>query len=162
MSIVSTFLTSNQTRWVSSRWRRRNAVLWSQGSIPRLQLVVWTRLGDTDCAKDRVAKQWRSRNRTRNIDCRRRGSMNIWRKFWSSRTKRTAKSRRRACGSEFSKVLVRDVRLLINRTRIEVRGACRISDGVLVVVWCMMRRIRNVVFLKLGEIFRGKGGRKEV
>lgn len=57
---------------------------------------------------------------------------------------------------------MRDVRLLISRTRIEVRGACRISDGVLVVVWCMMRRIRNVVFLKLGEIFRGKGGRKEV
>lgn len=57
---------------------------------------------------------------------------------------------------------MRDVRLLISRTRIEVRGACRISDRVLVVVWCMMRRIRNVVFLKLGEIFRGKGGRKEV
>lgn len=58
---------------------------------------------------------------------------------------------------------MRDVRLLaVSRTRIEVRGACRISDRVLVVVWCMMRRIRNVVFLKLGEIFRGKGGRKEV
>lgn len=48
---------------------------------------------------------------------------------------------------------MRDVRLLISRS-IKVRGACRISDGVLVVVWCMMRRIRNAVFLKLGEFFR--------